>query len=231
MPRRSRIGSGGITYHVLNRGAKKSRLFETSDDYCLFEQIIVEAKQRVAISVFAYCLMPNHWHLVLRPDSDGNLSRFMHWLTMTHAARFQTLNGTEGSGAVYQARFKALPVQSDEHFLTVCRYVERNALRAGLVTNAREWQWSSLWRRERSRDSELLDRWPILPPSNWGEIVNRPESEVEVQAVRQAIAKGAPIGCTSWVTDIARLLRLDSSPRKRGRPRKKAPDPISPISR
>lgn len=221
MPRRPRIGSGGVIYHVLNRGAKKARLFETRDDYAAFEHIIVEAKRRAAISVFAYCLMPNHWHLVLRPDSDGALSRFMFWLTVTHAQRWQALKSSVGSGAVYQGRFKAIPVQSDNSFLCVCRYVERNPLRASLVGNALEWQWSSLWRRENGCYSDLLDRWPILPPSNWIEIVNEPQTEAETESIREAIARNAPIGCASWKLDIARLLRLEPSVRPRGRPRRR----------
>ena len=91
--------------------------------------------------------MPNHWHLVLWPRQDRDLSRFMGWLTLTHTQRWHAHRGTGGTGHVYQARFKSFPVQADEHFLTVCRYVERNALRAKLVKRAADWRWCSLWRR------------------------------------------------------------------------------------
>ena len=90
--------------------------------------------------------MPNHWHLALRSDADGELSRFMRWITATHTMRYRAHYDTSGEGHVYQGRFKSFPIQDDAHFLIVCRYVERNAVRARLVKQAEQWQWGSLWR-------------------------------------------------------------------------------------
>jgi putative transposase len=89
--------------------------------------------------------MPNHWHLLLWPRNDGELSEVMRWITVTHAQRWHAHRQSSGSEPVYQGRFKSFPVQTDEPFLMVARYVERNALRAKLVERAEEWQWSSLW--------------------------------------------------------------------------------------
>jgi hypothetical protein len=86
--------------------------------------------------LLAYCLMPNHFHLLVWPRADGDLSQFLRWLTVTHTQRWHAHHRTAGTGHLYQGRFKSFPVQSDEHFLTVCRYVERNALRANLVGRA-----------------------------------------------------------------------------------------------
>lgn len=156
MPRRPRNASGGLAYHVLNRRVGRLPLFEKSADYAAFEKILQEAYKRTGIRIAAYCLMPNHWHLLLWPQGDGELSEVMRWVTVTHTQRWHAHRHTSGSGPVYQGRFKSFPVQTDEHFLTVARYVERNAMRAKLVARAEEWQWSSLWRWARN-DPRLLE--------------------------------------------------------------------------
>jgi len=172
----------------------------------------------VPVNVLAYCLMPNHWHLVICPQVDQSLSQFMHWLTVTHAQRWHAFRGTAGTGSVYQGRFKASPVQSGEHFLAVCRYVERNPLRANLVGKAEDWRWSSLWRRTQS-DSTDLDDWPIPQPKDWIDRVNRPGNDTELQAVRAAIQRGAPFGEAPWQQTTARALHIESSLNDRGRPK------------
>jgi putative transposase len=95
--------------------------------------------------------MPNHWHLLLWPRRDGELSEILRWITVTHTQRWHAHHRTAGTGPVYQGRFKSFPVQTDAHFLTVARYVERNALRAKLVPRAEDWQWSSIWRQGKKR--------------------------------------------------------------------------------
>ena len=119
-------------------------LFETRTDYVVFEKILAGAHANSGIRIAAYCLMPNHWHLLLWPKRDGELSDVLRWMTVTHTQRWHAHHQTAGTGPVYQGRFKSFPVQTDEHFLTVTRYLERNALRAKLVKQAENWQWSSL---------------------------------------------------------------------------------------
>src|SRR5215211_1170850 len=131
MPRVARRCPGGVIYHVLNRAVARIKIFRTEKDYLAFERTLEEANSRLPVDVLAYCVMPNHWHLVLRPGRDGELSEFMAWLTMTHAQRWRTSHQTVGYGPLYQGRFKSFPVEADGHLLTVLRYVERNPLRAG----------------------------------------------------------------------------------------------------
>jgi len=147
MPRAPRIDIGGVIYHVLNRAVAARRLFEAAGDYQSFERVLAEAQAHTPVRLFSYCVMPTHWHLVLAPETDGGLSAFMAWLTMTHTQRWHTHHKSVGTGHLYQGRFKSFPIQADGHFLTVCRYVERNPLRAALVRRAEDWQWGSLWRR------------------------------------------------------------------------------------
>jgi putative transposase len=189
---------------VLNRGVRRAVLFDTDAEYARFERILLQALRREAVRLLAYCAMPNHWHLVLWPTHPGQLSLFMHWLTCTHAQRWHSAHGTSGTGAVYQGRFKAFPVRSDHHLLRVCRYVERNPLRAQLVTRAEDWRWSSLWRRGNFCDHGVLHDWPVERPANWLALVNEPETNAEVEALRAAIRRGAPFGEAGWQAEAAR---------------------------
>lgn len=227
MARRPRVAPGGFVYHVLNRAAHRHTLFDTSRSYAAFERALREAKERTPLRLLAYCVMPNHWHLVVWPQPEAELSQFMHWLTGTHAQRWQKLHGTVGTGPVYQDRFKAIPVQADVHLFRVCRYVERNPVRANLVTRAEEWRWSSLWRRCRKRTAPMLDEWPISIPVDWIDYVNSVQTLAELEALRGAVVRGAPFGSEQWRFTAARELGLESSLRGRGRPRKeKDPRPL-----
>ena len=148
MPRRPRFSTAGYVFHVLNRAVARQVVFQTDGDYDAFVSLLEEARRRVPIRLLAYVVMPNHWHLVLWPEADNALSEYMKWLSITHAQRWHAAHGTAGTGSLYQGRFKSFPIQEDAHFLTVCRYVERNPLRANLVSRAELWKWSSLWARE-----------------------------------------------------------------------------------
>ena len=229
MPRRIQRGGGGVVFHVLNRGARRASLFEDDDDYAAFLRVLSEAQTQSPTRLLCFALMPNHWHLVLWPERDGELSRFMQWLTRTHAQRWQLSRCSVGTGAVYQGRFRAVPVQSDEHLLTVCRYVERNPLRAGLVSRAEHWRWSSAWQGISAEPRPLMSAWPIPRPGNWLEWLNGSEAEAHLRSVRQAIARQTPFGNSEWRTDAAERLGLTSRFQGRGRPRR-AESAIAPGS-
>lgn len=215
-----------MVFHVLNRGVGRMRLFAKVGDYEAFERVLAETLDLWPMRLCAYCVMPNHWHMVLWPREDGDLAAFMQRLTITHARRRQEQRHEVGTGHIYQGRYKSFPVQSDEHFLTVCRYVERNALRAGLVKRAEEWRWCSLWRRGQSAElSEMLlppDRWPVTPPRNWVAAVNRAEPGAELDALRACVVRGRPFGGLTWMARTVRRLGLENTLRPRGRPRKPA---------
>ena len=207
---------------MLNRANARMPIFEKDADYTAFETILAEAIERAAMRLLAYCVMPNHWHLVLWPRKDGDLSRFTGWLTLTHTQRWHAHRHSTGSGHVYQGRFKSFPVQDDEHFLTVCRYVERNALRANLVRRAEDWRWGSLWRWHAgdAEQKQLLSTWPVRRSPGWLEHVNKALSESELKALRQSVTRGNPYGNDHWSNRIIRKLGLESTIRPRGRPRK-----------
>jgi len=217
MPRRQRISTKGLIFHVLNRSARRARLFDTAADYESFEHVLSAALERSEVALFAYCIMPNHWHFLLSPTADGALSSFMHWLTTTHVRRWQISRRLEGQGGVYQGRFKAFAVRSDHHFLRVCRYVERNALRAGLVERAEDWRWGSLWRGEDDRGRANTTEWPVARPSNWIDLVNAPQNEAELEAIREAVRLSRPFGTDEWTQAAIAQLGLPSGTSRRRR--------------
>jgi putative transposase len=220
---------GGTIYHVLNRANARMTLFENAGDYEAFLKAFAEAHQRVTMRTLAYCIMPNHWHLVLWPHYGADLSTFMKWLTMTHAERWHAFRGTTGTGHLYQGRFKNFPVEDDKHYLTVCRYVEANPVRAGLVSRAEDWRWSSLWVRLYGdpEQRQVLREGPLALPDNWLDLVNEPLTEKSLQTIRQGVERGRPFGSALWIEKTARRLHLSSTLRPRGRP-KKGSDPFFP---
>ena len=170
--------------------------------------------------LLAYCIMPNHWHLVVWPRRDGDLSRFMNWLTLTHTQRWHQHRHSVGEGHVYQGRFKSFPVETSEYFLTVCRYVERNPMRAGLVARAEHWRWSSAG----TRGVVPLHEWPMACPVDWLDRVNEGEATEQLSAIRKSVTKGQPYGSEPWVERMVRQWNLDATSRARGRPKKELVD-------
>ncbi len=218
MARTARASVGGMCYHVLNRGNGRAEVFHKDADYAAFLDLVAEANERLPLRVLGYVLMPNHFHLVLWPRGDGDLSRWMQWLMTSHVRRYH--RHYHSSGHVWQGRFKAFPIERDEHLLTVLRYVERNPLRANLVRRAEKWEWSSLAWRPRGRRPHLLAPWPVPCPRNWLAHVNAPQSDAELAALRRSIDRGTPFGNDRWTERTAQRLGLESSLRPRGRPKK-----------
>ena len=220
MPRCLRVATGGLVYHVLNRAVDRARIFDKPEDYAAFERVLRASFDWLPMRLLAYCLLPNHWHLVVWPRRDGDLSEWMRWLTVTHTQRWHAHYHTAGTGPLYQGRFKSFPIEEDEHLLTVCRYVERNALRAKLAARAEAWPWCSLWQRQQRPPVDWLAAWRVPCPKGWVKYVNQAQSEAELAAVRESVRRGRPFGDVAWQRRTARRLGLESTLRPRGRPRK-----------
>jgi putative transposase len=222
MGRPLRTAPGGLVYHVLNRANGRQGLFDDDGDYAAFERVLAQACERVSMRLLAYCVMPNHWHLVLWPYREGDLSRFMSWLTLTHTQRWHAYRQTVGTGHLYQGRFKSFVVQTDDHLLTVCRYVERNALRAGLVERAEAWRWGSLWRTTYgdAQQQAMLSNWPMARPTDWVTWVNGDEESADLTRLRQSVVRSQPFGEMAWVIEMIERFGLVSTMRNEGRPRK-----------
>jgi putative transposase len=226
MPRVARVAPGGLVYHVLNRAAGRARILRREADFEAFERVMIEAHRRFPLRLCAWCILPNHWHFVPWPERDGQLLEFFRWLAHTHAMRWRVAHHSVGDGPLYQGRFKSFPVEpDDEAFLIVCRYVERNALSAGLVRRAQDWRHGSLWVRAHGSAelrAVLHNDWPVERPRNWMDRVNAKLTPREIERVRTSILRGRPLGEPRWVERTAARLDLMHTLRREGRPRKNA---------
>jgi putative transposase len=196
-------------------------LFRKEADYEAFERIMIEAQARHPTRILAWCLMRNHWHFVVWPREEGEVTAYFRWLAHTHAMRWHVAHGTVGRGHLYQGRFKSFPVQEDEHFLTVCRYVERNALTAHAVDRAEDWRWGSLWARRHGdeRLRAILSDGPIQGCRNWVRWVNEPLTKRELEGLRTCVARNRPFGNEDWQEKQANQLGLAHTLRPEGRPK------------
>lgn len=220
MPRTSRAAVGGMVYHVLNRGNGRMEIFRKPGDYQAFVELMIDAKERAQIQIFGFCLMPNHWHLVVRPRRDRDLSGYLSWLTNTHVKRYRA-HYPRTSGHLYQGRYKSFAVEEDAYLLTLLRYVEANPLRAGLVRRAEQWPWSSLG-CDKALLAKLLDDWPIDRPRNWRSLVNEPIEPAQHNRLQASFQRGRPLGGDAWTLRMAGRMGLQYTLNPRGRPRRPA---------
>jgi putative transposase len=224
MSRTARYIVSNCCYHVLNRGNKKQRIFLEPADYQQFLALIHCAQQRLEVPLLAACLMPNHIHLVVRPRSSNDLSRWMQWAFTSHVRWHHAKYAT--TGRLWQGRFKAFLCQEDHHLLTVMRYVERNAMRANLVERAEDWPWGSLaWRAARRPPVDVTES-PVPLPSYWRHLVNEPQSAAEIAEIRTCVNRQRPFGEENWVKERAAELGVDQSLAPFGRPRKNRSVPV-----
>jgi len=221
MPRTARSLVAGGHYHIISRGNNRAAVFHDAHDYGAFVGLLEQAQSRVRLSILAVCVMPNHFHIVAAQETATDVSRWIHWLLTTHTHRHHLKY--ESCGRVWQGRFKAFPIEQDGHLLTVMRYVERNALRAGLVDSAEAWPWGSLaWRRGLSRCTRpcLAD---IALPNDWAEWVNAPQTAEELEAIRACVNHQRPYGDETWACGQSALSPNRTTGRRRGRPGKNPP--------
>lgn len=219
---------------MLNRGNGRATVFHGPGDYAAFVELMGLACQRINMRLLGWCLMPNHFHFLLRPYEDGDLGRWMQWLMTSHVRRHHKRFGT--SGHIWGGRFKSFPLQRRQPtaaeraagvietagpLWTVLRYVERNPLRADLVDRAEDWEWSSLRWWAFPSEASVWAR-PDQPerPTKWLEFVNEPQTKEELEALRCSVTRGRPFGGKRWVERISREIGLEHTLRPLGRPRK-----------
>lgn len=212
MPRNARAIEAGLIYHVLNRGNGQMRLFHKPEDYAAFERVLAEGLARYPSDLLTYCIMPNHWHLVARPLDAVALGRWLGWVGVTHVRRHHEHYHRRGGGHWYQSHYKSFPVQSDKHFLALCRYVEANPRNAQLDERAKHWQWRGGARRLR------LARCP----TDWIKRVNRSLPRATLEELWESVQRGRPRGDPAWISHTANRLYLGFTLRGPGRPPKQS---------
>jgi putative transposase len=223
MPRiaRGRLERGW--FHVLNRGNHRQMLFHQPDDYAGFLQLLTWATQRFKVRLWGYCLMGNHWHLVVEVEGVDELSRWVHAICNRQVRLLHRENQSLGGGHIYQGRYKSFPIQDEAYLFEVLRYVEANPLRAKLVDRAEDWPWSSL-SRVPIYDGLVEVARPELAPwvrdEPWHQTVNRIQTRERLCSLQQSVVRGTPQGQPDWVAGLAAKHGLESTMRPRGRPRK-----------
>jgi putative transposase len=196
MARKPRINLGGYVYHVINRSNGRVKIFRTEKDYLDFEYLLSEMKETFDMRILAYVIMPNHWHLLLYPKKDKDMSAALQWLGTTHARRHHTRKGTIGGGHLYQGRYKSFLIEQDRHLLSVLKYIERNPVRAKLAARPEAWRWGSAYRRIKgsAKEKSLLAESPTDLPRNYREWVNEPETAESLKDIRRSVEKSVPYG-------------------------------------
>lgn len=219
MPRIARGLCDGYIFHILNRGNGRQEVFHKDGDYHSFVCLIHDALQSFDVKLLAYCLMPNHFHALLQPETGADISKFMQWLMTSHVRRYHQHYGT--SGHIWQGRYKSFIVQEDHHLLTVVRYIEGNPVRADLVKSAKSWKWSSHRERMGRRDTHMIGELPIHIPADWAACVDLPMTVTEVERLRRSVNRRTPFGTDDWVETVCEKLGLESTLHERGRPQRK----------
>ena len=203
MPRRRRVYPDGLALHVINRGNKRARIFKEPADFDDFLEAMAAAIEQTAMRLLAFCLMTNHWHLVLWPRRPSDLSAFMQKLMNRHIRVYQKRHGTVGTGHIYQGRFKSVAIEDERQLLSVCRYVDANPVRAGLVDRAEAWPWCDLSSPAAPSGAPLLSEWPITRPTNWLELVNVPLGEDKLKPIRNAITRARQLTAIPKIAETA----------------------------
>ena len=217
----------GLVYHALNRGNNRAQVFFSGRDYLAFLEALAQTQCRYPFLLFGYCLMSNHFHLLLAPEKGQSISRILQSLTVAHSWRYHRVHATVGH--VWQGRFRSPLIQDDAHSLTVLRYVEANPLRGRMVADLASYHWSSYRAHGMGQADPLvrvLPAWELLGRAEparqgyWRTLVHTPLSERELAAVRQSVVTGRPFGQAGWAAATAAGLGLRTGARPRGRPRK-----------
>ncbi len=221
MPRIRRGLGDDQLYHVINRGNGRANVFHKEEDYSAFTGILGEAATRYPVRLFAYCLMPNHFHLLVSPHQAQQLSQWMQWLMTAHVRRYRVHYG--GSGHVWQGRYKGFLIQGDAHLLAVVRYVEGNSVRGGLAPSAAAWPWSSHNETIGASPRVLTEPLPAELPPNWTEYVDSPISGAELGKMRESVRRQTPYGDNSWQKSVSIAYHLEATLHPPGRPKKELP--------
>lgn len=222
MTRVARIDVGEEIYHVINRANGRMQIFNERNDYKLFEQLLEETKELIGMRILAYTLMPNHWHLVLHPKKNGDLGAFMHRLSNSHTRKVHAKTQTNGSGHLYQGRYKSFLVDKETYLFTLIKYVERNPVRAQLAGICENWQWGSAWRRIHGSEAHkrLIDPPPAPLPHSYATWINMPDKEDDLTLIRNSVNKSVPYGRARWVDHMVTKYHMESTLRAPGRPKK-----------
>lgn len=225
MGRDARISRPGLIYHIINRGNNKQTVFVQEEDYREYLNTIQRYKKKYGFKLFAYCLMSNHVHLLIKLGEEGSISKIMQSITVAHTRRFN--DKYKQCGHVWQGRFRSPIVSEDNYFLTAMRYIEQNPIRANIVKNPEDYRWSSYRLNVRKQESELIDRQTNEAFNSLGKtfeervfeykkIVEIQLPPAELELIQKSSSKGIPFISEEFKQKMKFIVPVV----KRGRPKK-----------
>ena len=220
MSRQARVSPDGFVQHVLNRGDHRETVFFKPEDFRAFLRVITDTALRIPMRILAYCIMRNHFHFVLWPYRGDDLPRFMHRLMTTHIRRYLKHYPPASPGHIYQDRYKNPLIETGPALLQVLRYVEANALAAGIVRRAEDYSWSSASPDALEDGRPVLADWPIARPPDWNTFLNLRTANAELKRIQRSSARGAPYGSCDWTKRVVSEFNLEHTIRKPGRPKR-----------
>jgi len=219
MARIARVVAEGYPHHVTQCGNRRQRTFFGDDDYEAYLDLMAEWCRRWHVTIWAYCLMPNHVHLIAVPHSAEGLARA---IGEAHRRYTRLVNSRQGwRGYLWQGRFASYPMDAAS-CLAAARYIERNPVRARLVKRPWQWPWSSAAAHVAGKDDRLVTVRPLLAKvPGWRRFVAQEEAEEEADVLRRHTRTGRPLGDIKFLLRLEGLLDRRLVPGKPGRPPKK----------
>ena len=215
MARLARLVIPGLPYHVTQRGNRRGTTFFDDDDFLVYRELLAEAARAAGASVWAYCLMPNHVHVIVVPgDPDGLRATFAN----VHRRYARFINGrNRWTGHLWQGRFGAVAMD-EEHLAHAARYVALNPVRARLCERAEDWPWSSARAHLAGRDDKLVEVAPLLDRlGDFAAFLGTAEDQQATRALRMAETTGRPLGNASWVAALEERTGRVLAAQRRGR--------------
>ena len=215
MARLARLVLPGIPYHVTQRGNRRQPTFFEDGDFALYRDLLAEGARCAGASVWAYCLMPNHVHVIIVPsDPDGLRATFAY----AHRRYTGFINARQRwTGHLWQGRFGAVAMD-EAHLAAAARYVALNPVRAGLVSRAEEWEWSSVRAHLAEQDDGLVTVAPLLDRyGDFAAFLGGEEDQQATRAVRRGESTGRPAGSPAWLMALEKATGRALLPRKPGR--------------
>lgn len=218
MPRIARVVVPDYPHHITQRGTNKSAIFLDDEDRRCFLQYLNSRAEKTEVNIWAYCLMDNHFHLLLEPKKDQSLGKCLHGTTFLYAQHYNKKYAR--SGRLWQNRYFSCPVDKEEYLWAVVRYMERNPVRAKIVTKAEDWKWSSAEAHISGRKDGHLGLLDWLNADERAEYRRFLDDEGEDDEIRKATSTGRPLGDASFVEKLQELSGRELKYQRRGRPRK-----------
>ena len=215
MARLARAVAPGVPHHVTQRGNRRQQTFFSDGDYGLYRDLVAECCAKARVAVWAYCLMPNHVHMIMTPeDPDGRRAA----LAEAHRRYSRHVNFREGwRGYLWQGRF-ASAAMDEPHLMACARYVEMNPVRAGLVTRPQDWRWSSARSHLAAQDDRLVQVAPLLARQpDWRDFLDGALPQEAYEAIRRGERTGRPLGSADFVRRLEAELGRPLAPRPAGR--------------